>query len=105
LSTANAFIRGNFVHHFNGLLLNKIPLINRLKLAEAAGAGFLMIPEKNFAHSEFFVGLMRPIRIRKQLFRIGIFAVTADNSFNKLRFSWKFGFQFFNTYSRKWSYV
>ena len=105
LSTANAFLRGNFVHHFNGLLLNKIPLINRLKLAEAAGAGFLMIPEKKFAHSEFFVGLMRPIRIRKQLFRIGIFAVTADNSFNKLRFSWKFGFQFFNTYSRKWSYV
>jgi len=105
LSTANAFIRGNFVHHFNGLLLNKIPLINRLKLAEAAGAGFLMIPEKQFAHSEFFVGLMRPVRIRQQLFRFGIFAVTADNSFSKLRLTWKFGFQFFNTYSRKWSYI
>jgi hypothetical protein len=105
LSTANAYLRANYVHQFNGLLLNKIPLLNRLKLAEAAGIGFLAIPEKNFAHTEIFFGLLRPFRIKSQLFRIGVFAVTADNSLNKATFIWKVGFQFFNTYTRRWSFT
>ena len=105
LSTANAYLRANYVHQFNGLLLNKIPLLNRLKLAEAGGIGFLAIPEKNFAHTEIFFGLLRPFRIKSQMFRVGVFAVTADNTLNKATFIWKVGFQFFNTYTRRWSFT
>ncbi len=105
LSTANTYLRANYVHQFNGLLLNKIPLLNRLKLAEAGGIGFLAIPEKNFAHTEIFFGLLRPFRIKSQMFRVGIFAVTADNTLNKATFIWKIGFQFFNTYTRRWSFT
>ncbi|MFN5318336.1 MAG: DUF5686 and carboxypeptidase regulatory-like domain-containing protein, partial [Bacteroidia bacterium] len=105
LSTANAYLRANYVHQFNGLLLNKIPLLNRLKLAEAGGIGFLTIPEKNFAHTEIFFGLLRPFRIKSQMFRVGVFAVTADNTLNKATFIWKVGFQFFNTYTRRWSFT
>jgi len=104
LETSNYFFRANYMHQFEGLFLNKIPLINRLKLTEAAGTGILIIPEKNFAHSEFYFGIQRPFRIKQQRFRIGIYAVTADNSLNKAVFTWKFGIQFYNNYTKKWSF-
>ncbi len=104
LSTSNAFLRANYIHQFNGLFLSKIPLIRHLKLTEAAGMGTLIVPEKNFRHAEVFFGLQKAIRIRKQLFRIGLYAVTADSSLNKAIFTWKIGFNFYNSFTRSWSF-
>ena len=63
-----------------------------------------MIPEANFNHVEFFFGFERIIRIKQQLFRVGIFAATADNSLEKAKFTWKIGIGFYNTFTKKWSY-
>lgn len=104
LSTANAFLRANYMHQFNGFFMNKIPILRRLKLTEAAGAGTLIIPEKNFRHAEFYFGFQKVIRIRKQLFRLGLYAVTADNSINKAVFTWKVGINFYNSFTRSWSF-
>jgi hypothetical protein len=104
LNTADAFYRANCFIHFNGLVLNKIPLLNRLKLTEAAGAGILAIPNQNFAHAEFFAGIERVFRIKDELFRFGIYACTADNSFNKSSFQFKLGVNFYDTFNRKWSF-
>jgi len=104
LETSNYFFRANYMHQFEGLFLNKIPLINRLKLTEAAGTGILIIPEKKFAHSEFYFGIQRPFRIKQQRFRIGMYAVTADSAFKKAVFTWKIGIQFYNNYTKRWSF-
>lgn len=104
LETSNYFFRANYMHQFEGLFFNKIPLLNRLKLTEAAGTGILIIPEKKFAHSEFYFGIQKPFRIKQQRFRIGIYAVTADSSLNKAVFTWKVGIQFYNNYSKRWSF-
>jgi hypothetical protein len=104
LSTSSAYLRANYFHHFNGILLNKIPLISRLKLTEAAGAAFLSIPDQDFHHTEFYVGLERVIRIRQQIFRIGAYACTAESSWNKARFEFKIGFNFYDSFHKKWNY-
>jgi hypothetical protein len=104
LSTPDAFFRANYFHHFNGILLNKIPLINRLKLTEAAGAAVLSIPSEDFHHAEFYLGIERIVRIRKELFRFGIYAATADSNWEGARFEFKLGVNFYNSFTKKWQY-
>lgn len=104
LSTPNAFFRANYFHHFNGILLNKIPLLHRLKITEAAGAAMLSIPDENFHHVELYAGLERVVRIRKELFRFGIYAATADSNWEKAKFDFKIGVNFYNSFTKKWQY-
>lgn len=104
LNTADAYFRVNYIHHFEGCFSSKIPLINKLKITTSVGGGLIMIPSQNFYHQEFFIGLERVVRIRKQLFRVGAFAVTADNNLVKPSFTWKIGISFYNSFTRKWSY-
>jgi hypothetical protein len=104
LSTPNAFFRANYFHHFNGILLNKIPLLHRLKITEAAGAAMLSIPDENFHHVEFYAGLERIFRIRRELFRFGIYAATADSNWESAKFDFKIGVNFYNSFTKKWQY-
>ena len=103
-STTNPYLRANYIHHFNGLILNKVPLINRLKITEAAGIATLFIQDKNFIHQELYLGIERVCRIKQQLFRFGIFACSSDNNFQAAQLNYKIGVSFFNTYSKRWSY-
>ena len=104
LSTANNYLSANYIHHFNGLLLGKIPLISKLKMDIAAGAGTLLLSDSSFAHFEMFAGIEKTFRIRKQLLRFGIYGVTADNSIDPADFILKFGLDFFNSFTNKWNY-
>lgn len=103
-STASAYIRGNYFHHFNGILLNKIPLLNRLKLTEAAGASFVSIPQERLYHTEMYLGIERVVAIRKELFRFGVYACSNASTLGKAVFEFKLGVNFFNTYTNRWSY-
>ena len=106
--TRNEFFQANYMHHFEGAILNKVPLINRLKLQLAAGAGTLLIKDQNFAHFEAFGGLERNIKIRLWgdvlPLRIGCYMVTADNNLDKTAFNFKVGFDFYDSGTKKWSY-
>lgn len=104
LSTPNTFLRANYFHHLNGLFLNKIPLINRLKITEAVGAAMLTIPDQEFFHTEIYFGIERIFRIKRELFRFGIYGATSDNTLNKARFEIKFGVNFYNSFTKKWSF-
>lgn len=104
LNTSNSFLQANFIHHFNGFFLNKIWLINKLGLEETIGGGLLMVPESNFNQIEFYVGLERMFRIRKQLFKVGFYAVASDNNFESAAIRYKFGINFYDSFRNKWDY-
>lgn len=104
LSTRNAFFHGNYIHHFEGTIMNKIPFVRYLKLELAGGAGFLLIQDNNFAHFEMFAGIERKVRIFRQMVRFGIYGVTSANTLSNINASPKFGISFYNDYSRRWDY-
>jgi hypothetical protein len=104
LSTNKSYMQFNFIHHFKGFFLNKIWLINRLKLEETIGGGFLTIPDAKFGHVEFYAGLERKLRIRQTIFKIGIYAVAGDSNFTKADLNFKFGFNFYDNFTGKWQY-
>lgn len=104
LSTDENFIQANYIHHFQGFFLNKIWGINKLKLQETVGGSLLAIPQANFGQIEIYAGLERQFRIKKQIFKIGVYAVSEYNSFQKLNISYKIGFNNFNPFFNKWDY-
>ena len=104
LNTARSYLQFNYIHHFNGFFLNKIWLINRLKLDETIGGGLISIPSANFVQNEFYLGLERKFRIRKTIFKVGLFAVTKQNNFDGNHLNLKIGLNFYNNFTDKWDY-
>lgn len=104
LNTANEYFRANIIHHFEGTILNKIPLIRRLKMGVAIGAGSLTIPDSQFYHAEAFGGVEKSFTLFRQLVRSGIYAVTSENTLEKSNFTYKIGFTIFEPFTRKWGY-
>ncbi len=103
LNTSHQFLQANIIFHFESII-NKIPILKLTKLTLAAGAGTLNIPNQNFYHAEIFAGVERVFKIKRQPFRIGIYALTSDNTLSKADYSFKIGFAGFHEYSNKWSY-
>ncbi len=104
LNTSNSFAQLNFIHHFKGYFLNKIWGINRLKLEETIGGSVLLVPENNFTQAEFYVGVQRMFRIRKTLFKLGVYGVSQVNSIDGTSINLKFGVNFYNSFRDKWDY-
>ena len=104
LNTRNEFFRAHFIHHFEGTLLNKIPLVHWLKLELAGGAGSLLIRDIQFAHAEIFAGIERKVKLFDTIFRFGIYGVSADNSLDPARLTFKIGANVYDDYARKWEY-
>lgn len=106
LNTPNEYFRANYIHHFDGAILGKLPLISLLKLQLAGGAGTLVIPDSDFAHIEFFGGIERPTKLWGELFRFSLWGVTASNPFttNTFDYSIKFGISMYNPFFNKWDY-
>ncbi|MEZ4776532.1 MAG: DUF5686 family protein [Bacteroidia bacterium] len=105
ISTKNEYLHAHFVHDFNGIWIDKIPLLKRTPLQESAGAATLVIRDGNFLHTEVFAGLQWPFRILKQRFRIGgFYVVSYSNHTNAISGQIKFGVNFFNPTKNQWEY-
>lgn len=99
------FWEGHFVHEFNGLFLNKIPLLKKLQLREVGGGGFLVAQERNLRYAELFAGVERAFQSPfnpLDRFKIGIYVVgSAANQFkNPVQF--KVGFTTWDKRKNRW---
>lgn len=99
------FYQAHYMHEFNGYLLNKIPLLKKLRLREVAGAGFLYAQERNLRYAEVFTGVERVFKwpfspLAK--FKLGIYIVgSAANQFrNPVQF--KIGVTTWDKFWSKW---
>ena len=76
---------GHFFHEFNGLFLNKIPLLKKIQLREVGGGGFLFAQERHLRYAELFVGVERAFESPfnpLDKFKIGVYVVgSAANQF------------------------
>jgi hypothetical protein len=104
LSTTNAYLMGNYIHHFNGAIMNKIPLIKWLKLESTFGGGILVMEDNGFFHAEAFAGLERRLRIKTFVFKVGVFGVAGDSNYTDADAQIKIGFNFFDAFHNKWMY-
>ena len=104
LASEFSFIRGNYLHNFNGIIMNKIPLINKLKFQLSSGLGTLFIPKEDLSHFEIFFGIARPFKLFGELVKIGCYAVTSANTVNGANFTIKIGANMYNSFTKKWEY-
>lgn len=105
IRTRNAYFAGHYLHNFSGALMNKIPLINRTNLETTAGAATLLIEDGGFWHTEVFAGLQHPIRIRRVLFKVGVFYTTSYSNYaGALSGEFKVGVSFFDSSKNRWTY-
>lgn len=104
LSTNQGYIQGMVIHHFNGFIMDKIPLINALQLEISAGAAALAIPDQQFLHAEVYAGIGRKFRLFGETIRVSAYAASSDNTLEKFKVSYKFGINIFNAFSGKWEY-
>ncbi len=108
--TAKPYMELYAIHHFNGAITNKIPLINKLKIDLVVGGGALMMVESGFKQFEMYFGLERKIKIKRQLFKVAAFYVIRANSNEGLSvvkdplLGFKIGLDFFNTWNNSWTW-
>jgi hypothetical protein len=99
------FYQGNFVHEFNGFLINRIPFFKKLKIQEVAGGGFLIAPERDLRYLEVFTGIERvfkwPFNPLARV-KLGIYVVgSVANKFNNpLQF--KIGLTTWDRFRNNW---
>jgi hypothetical protein len=103
-NTSRPFVEAYVIHHFNGAIMNKIPLINKLKLELVAGGGLLLIDDVNYRHIEFYAGIERKFKIRKQLLKLAVFYVIRENNAASVNLNFKVGFDFFNSWTNEWTW-
>ena len=104
LTSEFSYLRGNFIHNFNGNIFGKIPLINRLNLQLSAGVSTLLIPGENLNHFETFIGISRPFQLWGDLVKFGIYGCSSVNSLTGSTFELKIGASSFNPFTKKWDY-
>jgi hypothetical protein len=105
LVATGLYLEGHYIHHFNGAMVNNLPLIKKLKLKTVAGAGVMWVKENNYRHEEIFGGVERVFKLgaRRRL-RIGAYGVLSQSNDTSLKTDYKISFDIIDTWKREWSY-
>ena len=102
--TFDWYFDSHFVHQFNGFFTSKVPLLNKTRIREMAGVGFLYVPERNFQYSEVFFGLNRVVKIGRERIRLGAYYVLAQSNEFGIRNGIKFSIEPYNQNRNTWSF-
>lgn len=106
MNTQSTYLQVQLLHRWNGWLLRKIPLIKYLQLVEVMGIGGLWIQKDQFQHIEAYVGIEKPIYIRRwdMKFKIGSYYVASYGNFAPFHHEVKFGIDFYDPFTKSWGY-
>jgi hypothetical protein len=102
-ATPEVYFMANATHHFEGFLLNRVPLIRRLKLNVAMGASMLTIPSRSLMHLETYVGAERKMKLWDQPVRWGMYYGLLPNDMDP-GYRFKVGMDFKDTFLDRWNF-
>lgn len=103
-NTNGPYLQAFYLHHFNGFFLNKIPLIRKIGFESIVGTNLLILDEYNYSQSEFFIGIEKKFRAFNEYFKYGFYYTGRFNDLSQPYFNFKIGFDYFNTFTNKWSW-
>lgn len=105
ITTSRWFFEAHHIHHFNGALINNIPLVKKLRVHVVAGGGFFLSKEGNYRYEEVYSGLERVFKLgaRRRL-RLGIYGVVAESTLRGFNSSFMISFDVIDTWQRDWSF-
>lgn len=104
LTATDVYLQLHFAHHFNGAIINYIPLVKKLQLHVVAGASALYIKESNYKYGEVFTGMERSFKAQRARYRIGVYFVAAHSNYSKITPRIKFAFNRYSMRDQTWSY-
>ncbi|MCB0736114.1 MAG: carboxypeptidase-like regulatory domain-containing protein, partial [Bacteroidetes bacterium] len=104
LSTTQPYLELHYMHRFMGSICNRIPIIKMLRMQTMFGANSIFVQSEKLAHLEAYVGIEKNFRLFGETFKYGLYYNQAISNTNGLQQYWKFGFDFFNPITGKWSY-
>lgn len=102
LSTTQPFLEYHYRHLFDGALMNKIPLLRRLRLCTTLGSNGLWLADQNFRHLETYAGIEKKFRIGNELFKAGVFFVNSVSTLSSFDTQFKVGLTVYNPVTRDW---
>jgi hypothetical protein len=102
-ATPEVYFMANATHHFEGFLLNRVPLIRRLKLNVALGASMLTIPSRSLMHLETYIGAERKLKLWDQPVRWGMYYGLLPNDMDP-GYRIKIGMDFKDTFLDRWNF-
>jgi len=104
LPTKKLYIAAHLIHHDNGSILNKLPFMKKARIGLVGGGGLLIVPEHDWLHYEFLLGLERVFKMSKRRLRLGVYWAYSDGNHSKARFNWKVSFSLLDNRSLKWNF-
>ncbi len=104
-ATTNLYLEGHWMHHFNGAIVNNIPLVKKTRIQTVVGAGFLWIQDSNFNYQEILAGFERTFKLgKRRRMRLGVYGVLAQSSNNGFNTGYKFSIDIIDTWKQDWSF-
>ncbi len=105
LSTSDVHVEFHHIHHFNGAIMNNIPLLKKTRLRAVAGGGFLWLKDRNFRYQELFAGVERIFKLgARRRARLGIYAVAADANDAQPTAAYKVSFDLIDIWKKDWNF-
>ena len=102
-ASPSVYFTGTYIHHFDGFILNKMPLVKRLGLGSSIGATFLSVPRENVYHLESYVGLEKKVKLWDTPTRFGVhYLIQPTNAAPGFR--WKMSVDIKDTFNDRWNF-
>ena len=104
INTNSPYARGGVIHHFDGLLLDKVPLINRLQMEVIGGAGALALSDTEYGQLELYVGLGKKFKLFKETVQVAVYRMSAIDTNKRTKGGFVIGFNLYDPFNGQWLY-
>jgi len=104
VNTNSPYARGGVIHHFDGFLLDKIPLINRLQMEVIGGAAALALSDTDYGQLELYVGLGKKFKLFRETVQVAVYRVSAIDTNKRWKGGYVIGFNIYDPFNAQWLY-